>query len=232
MTTENMTEMLNAALQRAVDSELDVLAKSMAKEALTEMLTDEARAEMAEAARHQVEIALNPPAATEDDEAGEDAAAEPAPPKTHYANVVDFVENYVAVTYRRDATAHNGKLRWCPQWWRHGEVKSRFAALWMAFEKLRLGKGLEQSQFWLQHFDPMMARIFDGEGPFKHCSTRDGHQPLYGVLPTVPADSRVADARTIPGVSDDGWTEMPGSKILVPNNFDPDRKPREVVPFI
>lgn len=228
MTTENMTEMLDAALKRAVNSELDVLAKSMAKDALAEMLTDEARAEMVEAARHQVEIALNPPPA----EDSEEVAAEPAPPETCYANVADFVENYVAVIYRRDVTAHSGKMRWCPQWWLHGEVKSRFAALWMAFEKLRLGKGLEQSQFWLQHFDPMMVRIFDSEGPFKHCSAREGHKALYSVMPTVPADSRVADPRTIPGVGDDNWTELPGSKILVPNNFDPDRKPREVAPFI
>ncbi|MFI1241448.1 DUF4913 domain-containing protein [Nocardia salmonicida] len=229
-TTENTTELINTALQRAVDSELAAIAQAMAKDALSDMLTPEVRAEMVEAARHQVELALNPPAETETEAEEDEGAQAESKPEPFYKTVVDFVENFVAINYRRDVNGHNSRVPWCPEWWRHGEVKGRFTALWMAFETLRMGKKLEQSLFWINHFDPMMTRILDPEGPFKHCSPREGHKGLYSVLPTMPADAAVADPRSIPGVDDSGWTQR-SSKIWAPNTFDAERPAREVQGF-
>lgn len=228
-TTENKTnDMLNAALQRAVDSAVATVAAEMAKDALAAMLTDEVRAEMVETARHQVEVALNPPAVEVSDEQEQ---PQPKPPENFYKTVVDFVENYVAINYRRAVEDHDPSVLWCPKWWLHGEVKERFTALWTAFEALRLGKKLEQSLFWLQHFDPMMARIFDPEGPFKHCSVREGHKGLYKVLPTVAADPAVADPRSIPGVEDDSaWVQRP-SKLWTRNNVTQEPTARVVEEF-
>ena len=232
----DLPELLEAALARAVDSQLDGIARGIAKDALKDMLTPDVLTGMAEAARHRIEVTLNPPLVGDEEVTGADEGEEEAEPEqqreTFYANVVDFVENYVAHIYRREVAGQTTpKVKWCPEWWLHGEVKARFHALWMAFETLRMGTKLEQSLFWINHFDPMMDRILSTEGPFKHCSARTGHQPIYNILPTLPAPAAVAGVGVEGGGdSGDGWTET-ASKIWVPRGYDTERPPREVRGF-
>ncbi|MFF0546866.1 DUF4913 domain-containing protein [Nocardia thailandica] len=180
----SIPDQLEKALAKAVPAELAALAKSIAKTAVAEMVTAPIRAELAESARHRVEVTLNTDPVEETGEPGGDGtegeADEEATPEPLYPDVREFVEQHVAMLYRRDAHKVGSRFHWCPQWWRHGEVLDRFRALHAAFEKLRLGVGVEQAVFWVTYFDPMMDRILDPEGPFKYCSMAEGHQRRDG----------------------------------------------------
>ncbi len=185
-------ELMDAAIRKAVAAEFDAAARDIAAEVVDAFLTDEMREQMAETAAHEVELAFNPPATAEPEP---ESAPAPAPtpeeePQRLYANVYEFVEEYVAQVYRREVCERgvDAHRRWCPQWWRHGEARGRLKALWMAFEALRQGETVEQSIFWINHFAPHMNALFDPEGPFKYCSALDGHQSQDALvaLPVVP----------------------------------------------
>ncbi|WP_280221316.1 DUF4913 domain-containing protein [Nocardia neocaledoniensis] len=194
----DLPELLETALLKAVNTQIGTEAKKIADGVVAEMLTPEVRAGMLETARHQTEVALNPVPAEEPvpepEVAAGGAVEEEAEEerKLEYETVDAFVDQYVAVNYRREITGRNPTHRWCPQWFLHGEVKERMTALWVAFEHLRLGKTTEQSAFWLMHFDQHMDRILDANGPFKHCSVRDGHSEELGALPTQPMPADLA----------------------------------------
>ncbi|MBF6138279.1 DUF4913 domain-containing protein [Nocardia otitidiscaviarum] len=194
-------ELLEGAVAKAVSAQINAQAKEIAEGVVAAMLTPEVIAGMRETAIAEAELALNPAPATDtapesgtadapaDDEAGDDAEeAEEEPRQLRYATLPEFVEDYVANLYRREVSMRGSekKLRWCPRWWDHGEVVARFRAMWTAFEALRLGEGVEQSLWWLVHFDPHMDRIFDTDGPFKYCSVADGHNAKLPALPTMP----------------------------------------------
>ena len=48
-----------------------------------------------------------------------------------YASVVEFVENYLSLVYRRQVTDLSDTV-WCPEWWQHAEAVARLDALWRA----------------------------------------------------------------------------------------------------
>lgn len=193
----DLPELLETALLKAVNTQIGAEAKKIADGVVADMLTDEVRAGMLETARHQTEVALNPvPVEDPAPEPVEEPVAEPAEEeeqrKLEYETVDEFVTQYVAVNYRREISGRAPTHRWCKKWFLHGEVKERMTALWVAFEHLRLGKTTEQSAFWLMHFDQHMDRILDPNGPFKHCSVRDGHSEELGELPTSPMPKDLA----------------------------------------
>lgn len=198
----DLPELLETALLKAVTTQIGAEAKKIADGVVAEMLTPEVRAGMLETARHQTEVALNPipadePApepetATGSAAGGQEEEEEEEERKLEYETVDAFVDQYVAVNYRREISGRTPTHRWCPQWFLHGEVKERMTALWVAFEHLRLGKTTEQSAFWLMHFDQHMDRILDANGPFKHCSVREGHSEELGALPTQPMPADLA----------------------------------------
>lgn len=166
---------MDKVLRKAVNDAYAGVAKTLAADALAKVLTDEVRAEMAAAALASARMVLDP---EQQEQKG-----------TEFPNVQSFVEGFVADIYRREVSElHVEKYRrWCPQWWLHGEARSRFHALWMAFEELRQGDGVEQSVFWLTHFTPHMNALLDVEGPFKYCSPADGHHDDLVALPCIPA---------------------------------------------
>ncbi|MFF0547211.1 DUF4913 domain-containing protein [Nocardia thailandica] len=189
----DLTAALSSAVRKAVSGQVTAVAKDIASGAIAEFLTDEVVATMRETALLEAEAAVNPDSAAAVAAAAEPAAAqeekEEEPRKLHYARLDLFVENYLAHNFRREVSAQGSdrKLRWCPQWWDHGEVVSRLEALWMAWEQLRLGEGPELATWWIQYVDPTMAVLLDTEGPFKYCSAADGHRPKMLKLPTIPA---------------------------------------------
>lgn len=105
------------------------------------------------------------------------AAAPPGPPagddepKLYFETLPDFVAKFLIRAYRRDISP---KAAWCREWWRHPEAVCRLSSMWRSWEALRLEPGTGSSVWWLNHADPHMARLLDGNGPFRGC-TKDAH---------------------------------------------------------
>ncbi|MFI5716997.1 DUF4913 domain-containing protein [Nocardia sp. NPDC051750] len=99
-----------------------------------------------------------------------------------YENVVEFVENYLSVVYRRQVSDLSDTV-WCPQWWQHTEAVVRLDALWRAWEHLRRDPATGMSVWFLDHADQHMAVLLDPRGPFKYCSVRNGHKDRLDPLP-------------------------------------------------
>lgn len=177
LSEQELGALLVEATSKAVKGQIGDLAKQIAKEELSELLTGEVIERMRVAARAEAEEALAPP----------EPVQEPEPKKLAYTSVEEFVEKHLRRLYRRDVfeRGHEDKVRWCPQWHEHGEAVARLESLWLAWEHLRHGEGTEQSQWWVQHADPQMAVLMDPEGPFKHCSYAAGHNG-FGVLEPLP----------------------------------------------
>lgn len=206
-----LSELMDAAIRRAVGVRFAKAADSIAEEVVAAMLTPELREQMTETAAHEAELAINPPVVVDRDPDAPAAADDG--PKPKYKTVEEFVERYVVQVFRRDVTSRNSDTsrRWCPQWWRHGEAWGRLEALWMAFEELRQGKGAEQSVFWINHFAPHMNALFDPDGIFKYCSATEGHHSGISTLPALPVVP-------FPGEGQVGHDPEPGttSGLIVP----------------
>ncbi|MFC9895924.1 DUF4913 domain-containing protein [Nocardia sp. NPDC127579] len=99
-----------------------------------------------------------------------------------HRNVVEFVENYLSLIYRRQVTDISETV-WCPEWWKHAEAVARLDALWRAWEHYRKVPGTGLSVWFLDHADPHMTKLFDPRGPFKYCSVRNGHKDMLSPLP-------------------------------------------------
>ncbi|WP_040797133.1 DUF4913 domain-containing protein [Nocardia higoensis] len=102
--------------------------------------------------------------------------------KPVYSSVVEFVENYLSVVYRRQVTDISETV-WCPEWFAHAEAVVRLDALWRAWEHLRRDPATGLSVWLLDHADPHMTKLFDPRGPFKYCSVRNGHKDMLNPLP-------------------------------------------------
>ncbi|MFE3060381.1 DUF4913 domain-containing protein [Nocardia sp. NPDC059239] len=197
---EDLGELLEGAIRKAVTGQIGAKAKEIAEGVVADMLTPEVVAGMRQTAIYEAELALNPPVVEPEPEPEPEPVAEneeeeqqPEPPQKEYRSVKAFVENYVAQIYRREVSKPGSEktLRWCPEWWRHGEATGRFKAMWRAFEALRQGETVEPSKWWLDHFDQHMDRLFDLQGPFKYCSVADGHSDKLVKLPCTPAPESV-----------------------------------------
>jgi hypothetical protein len=172
-----LTDALSEAVRKAVAAQVADAAKQIAKGVVKSTLTDAVAMGMAVAAQREAVAAVDPNHEPEPEKA----------PELVYRTVDAFVEKYIGLLYRREVSAigREGHTRWCPEWWKHGEVSARFLALWRAFEQSRQGKGAEMNTWWVTHCDPQMAAILDPEGPFKYCSVGDGHRDKLVRLPTI-----------------------------------------------
>ncbi|MFC9894710.1 DUF4913 domain-containing protein [Nocardia sp. NPDC127579] len=101
---------------------------------------------------------------------------------TVHLSVVEFVENYLSLIYRRDVS-EQARRSWCPEWWKHAEAVVRLDALWRTWEHYRLIPATGLSIWMLDHADPHMRELFDPEGPFLHCSPTRGHRDQLPPLP-------------------------------------------------
>jgi hypothetical protein len=109
-----------------------------------------------------------------------------------YTNVVEFVENYLSLVYRRQVTDISETV-WCPEWWKHAEAVARLDALWRAWEHYRNQPSTGLSVWFLDHADPHMTKLFDPRGPFKYCSVRNGHKDMLSPLPLKSPDRGMFD---------------------------------------
>lgn len=103
---------------------------------------------------------------------GEIAGQKPA-----YANVEEWVRDYLLPTYARPV-GDVGMIRWhwCEQWWRHDEAVTRLTALWYGWEHARLE--MTGMLGWLRELDHHLPLLCGQEGPFRDCAIGSG---LHGV---------------------------------------------------
>jgi hypothetical protein len=109
-----------------------------------------------------------------------------------FATLDEFVNKWLRKCYARQVRDVNDTV-WCPEWWKHPEAKERLLALWRAYEEYRTRAATGISEWYTQHADQHMAKLFDPKGPFKYCSVRNGHKegmvrPLKIEPPTAPMD--------------------------------------------
>ncbi|WP_328397149.1 DUF4913 domain-containing protein [Nocardia sp. NBC_00416] len=104
---------------------------------------------------------------------------------TVYKDVVEFVEKYLSVVYRRQVSDLSDTV-WCREWWKHTEAIVRLDAVWRAWEHLRQDGATGMSVWFLDHADKHMAVLLDPKGPFKYCSVRNGHKDMLADLPFTP----------------------------------------------
>jgi hypothetical protein len=109
--------------------------------------------------------------------------------------LVEWVEVIFAPMIQRRVDLGRGKT-WCARWWAHPEVAVRLDALRMAWYEMtaadssgRTGAGC--SAWWVNHVDPTLATVLDGDtGPMSGCRP-DQHagKPVPPLLTVSPRDA-------------------------------------------
>ena len=123
------------------------------------------------------------------------AGGDPDAPGLYYANLEEFITEFLAPTYGRSLIG--GRL-WCPSWWLHIEAVYRLDGLWRSWEFLRLDAATGASVWMRDHADHHMSMLMSDAGPFKGCSPAKGHrepepQDDWSVLPLEPAPPGLFD---------------------------------------
>ncbi|MFD6401165.1 DUF4913 domain-containing protein [Nocardia sp. NPDC060249] len=129
---------------------------------------------------------------TDEEEAAEEEA--PAPPERKFATVIDWVEGYLVKIVRRKLNPLAGKgLSWDERWWMYPEVVARLLALHEAWEEARASdSGSAMSSWWIQHLEPHLRVILDGDTGPMSLAAKDsgfhGHPPMP--ISAVPDELR------------------------------------------
>ncbi|WP_136588167.1 MULTISPECIES: DUF4913 domain-containing protein [Actinomycetes] len=103
--------------------------------------------------------------------------------ETTYANVAEFVEQFLLPTYRRNPAKH----RWDPRWWEYQEVAMRLEALWRSFEYLRLEGPTGMAVFFRDYLDPTMRELTSENGPFWRLDKLGDERTVPDAWPSTPA---------------------------------------------
>ncbi|GAB2917880.1 hypothetical protein GCM10027047_14500 [Rhodococcus aerolatus] len=104
-------------------------------------------------------------------------------PSTVFPDLGAWVEGQLAPSLSMHITGDGRGRVFCPQWWDHDAVVIRLAALWEAWETAKTSRTM--STWWVQHADPHLKVLCDGEtGPMRRCSEHR-HVPTRTLL-TVP----------------------------------------------
>ncbi|WP_159796681.1 DUF4913 domain-containing protein [Puerhibacterium puerhi] len=83
-------------------------------------------------------------------------------PRTYYANVAEWVEQWLLPHWKRNPK--QGK--WDPRWWEYAEVIARLEALWQSWEFLRHEGMTGMTVFFRDYLGPEMREITAPDGPF------------------------------------------------------------------
>lgn len=119
------------------------------------------------------------------DEPDEDSAAASG---TRFANLPEFVEEFLLRVWRREPTAGC----WCQRWWEHPEAVLRLEATWDAFELLRMEPGTGVSVWIRDHLDYHMGMLTTrATSPFKSCDVAKQRHNSPTVWPTAPAPTEM-----------------------------------------
>lgn len=127
-----------------------------------------------------------PPAA---DSQGEEKA-----PELVYGSAEEFLYEQLLPTYVRSVSGKSAK--WCIEWYFHPEAVSRVAALWRAWEHLRLDPATGMSVWWKDHADHHMRVLLDPQGPFYNCDMKEHREPEL-LEPRKAPEGWFPDARPI-----------------------------------
>lgn len=159
----------DAAARRALRKHLDGLARTALTAALAGDVGDRLQQDTADALACVLD-------------GDPDPAAPPPPPTPLFANVADWLHDYLLPNYRRPLL-HN---RWCRHWWEHAEAITRLEAIWQAWEAMRYDGPTGLAVWWRDYADPHMRVLLDEAGPFFDCdAARDQHK-LPDTLPVEP----------------------------------------------
>ncbi|WP_137875584.1 DUF4913 domain-containing protein [Rhodococcus sp. Q] len=129
----------------------------------------------------------------DDDEQAQDIEHAEEAKHPAYANVIEFVEGFFLDVIRRKVT-DGSPLSWDARWWLYPEVVARLTALYYAYEESRAStSGLAMSSWWIQHLEPHLRVILDGDtGPMANART-DGSFSGWPRMPAEPVPSEVRD---------------------------------------
>ncbi|MGB7448006.1 MAG: DUF4913 domain-containing protein [Ornithinimicrobium sp.] len=115
---------------------------------------------------------------------GDDTPVGAAEPETRFANLPEFVSEFLVQIWRKELLAGC----WCDQWWEHPEAVLRLEATWDAFEALRLEPGTGVSVWTRDHLDYHMRVLTTREtSPFYRCDLTKGRHFTPEPWPTKPA---------------------------------------------
>lgn len=96
-------------------------------------------------------------------------------PELVYGSAEEFLHEQLLPTYARSITGESAK--WCIEWYFHPEAVSRIAALWRAWEHLRLDPATGMSIWWKEHADHHMRVLLHPQGPFYSCDMKEHREP-------------------------------------------------------
>lgn len=126
-------------------------------------------------------------------------------PETEFASVQEFVEKFVAPTFRRELTP-NGNTVWCDEWWRHAEAVRVMEATWWSYEAHRPAQPPEfptkaRADWFAFHFFPLWDRLVVAHGTFRMCAPgKDKHSIRMKTLPVVVNPTSDYPAAYDPGI--------------------------------
>lgn len=106
-----------------------------------------------------------------------------------FGSTGEWVEKFLVPTYRRQLSGNGEKGTWCPKWWKHAEAIIRLEALWRAWEHLRLDASTGMSVWLKDHLDHHLPILIDSDGPFRGCTTTNGHAEQPGGLQPFAHDA-------------------------------------------
>jgi hypothetical protein len=112
----------------------------------------------------------------------------PKAPQPTWYDLEDWVVSWMQGTIERRAS---NSRRWCPQWYEHSEVVTRFWALYNSWREMtNKDDALTYSTWFVDHLDRHLDAIFSTDGPFAACSP-DRHTPHAGL--TVGRDPKATE---------------------------------------
>ncbi len=104
-------------------------------------------------------------------------------PQPEFDRLEDWLTEYFLPMFRRTL---GGELRWCRQWWRHGEAISRLNALWHSWEVLRTQPGTGIATWYRDHLDHQLPLLLGARGPFYQCSEDTHREPHQATADPAP----------------------------------------------
>ena len=116
---------------------------------------------------------------------GSDGGGAEKPPELVYGSAEEFLHEQLLPTFIRDVDGRSAK--WCTEWYFHPEAVSRVAALWRAWEHLRLDPATGMSIWWRDHADHHMRILLDPHGPFYKCDVQKHRDPEHLEPKKAPA---------------------------------------------
>lgn len=121
---------------------------------------------------------------------------EPSPPKM---GLLEWVEKVFAPMIQRRVDLGRGRT-WCACWWAHPEVAVRLDALRLAWYELTApaepggDPGAGTSAWWVNHVDPTLMTILDGDtGPMSGCRPDQHSASPVPPLKTEPPGERTQE---------------------------------------